>query len=107
MPKINVRQTAEAVTLKLEGVLVGPWVDDLERCFDQAQATRQERALRVDLTGLTHINHDGKELLNSMKREGAVFVSEKSSNDRFLDELKRRSPGRRFVRRDLNKSHPK
>jgi hypothetical protein len=109
MPKINVRPTAEAVTVKLEGVLVGPWVDDLERCFDQAKAMRQARALRVDLTGLTHINHDGKELLNSMQREGAVFVNEQSGKDRFLDELRRRAPVGRAAQQAFNswRSRPK
>jgi hypothetical protein len=103
MPKIKVRATAEAVTMKLEGVLVGPWVDELERCYDQAQATREERALRVDLTGLTHISHDGQQMLDSIKRAGAVFVSEGNSNDRFLDELKRRAPVGRSGQQDLNR----
>jgi hypothetical protein len=104
MPKITVRGTDQTVTLKVAGALIGPWVDELERCLDLAQASRRDRALRVDLTELTNVSPDGRQLLASIERHGAVFISGKGRTDRFVDELARRALPHAAVERDRDRS---
>jgi hypothetical protein len=102
MPKISIRGTAEAVTLKLAGALIGPWVDELERTLDIVQSTRQERALRIDLSELTNVSPDGRRLLAEAQRDGAQLVSGSRQNGRFVDVLTRRALGQHVVERDLD-----
>src|SRR5262245_25810763 len=63
MLRITVLYNRESVTFQLEGKLAGPWVRELERCWQDSQA---RRGLRVDLTSLTFIDAAGKALLAAM-----------------------------------------
>ena len=91
MAKITIHATDETVTLKLAGALIGPWVDELQACLDLLQANRQNRTLRVDVTGLTNISPLGNQLLGSIERDGGVFVSGNRSTDRFVGQRARRA----------------
>jgi len=59
-------------TLALEGRLVGPWIEELERVWKEFKDSTKG-ALVVDLTGVTFIEAEGKVLLGKMWREGAEF----------------------------------
>jgi ABC-type transporter Mla MlaB component len=56
-------------TIKLEGSLHGPWVDELRKVLDSATA-RPDR-VRLDLSALTYLDEDGRELLCEWLRRGA------------------------------------
>ena len=55
--------------------MTGPWVRELEACWQYTLASRREPILRVDLTGTTFIDAAGKACLAAMHRQGAEFVA--------------------------------
>ncbi len=61
--------------LKLEGCLVGAWVDELEVCWVEARPTLKGRRLRVDLRGVCQVDDRGRELMARLYADGARFVS--------------------------------
>ena len=74
MLKITSEQTSDFARLTLEGSLSGPWVTELERVWQQVKQAGTFAPV-VELTGITFIAEDGRALLTSMWREGAVLVA--------------------------------
>jgi anti-anti-sigma regulatory factor len=75
MLRITVHDDPAALTFQLEGRLTGPWVQELEECW-QGTLSRQHRPiLRVDLTGVTFIGAAGLACLAALHRQGAEFVA--------------------------------
>ncbi len=75
MLKITMQIAAGVMTFELEGKLAGPWVKELELCWRSAAGTQQLYPVRVDLSSVTFIDEDGKDLLDRMYREGAKLVA--------------------------------
>jgi anti-anti-sigma regulatory factor len=75
MLRITVHDKPGGVTFQLEGRLAGPWVGELEQCWQGALAGQPTPVLRVDLTGATFIDAAGKACLAAMHRQGAEFVA--------------------------------
>ena len=63
------------MTFELEGRLAGPWVKELELCWRSAVSTQRIYPVRVDLSSVTFIDAEGKDLLGRMYREGAKLVA--------------------------------
>lgn len=66
---------AGVMTFALEGKLAGPWVKEMELCWRSAAGTQQIYPVQVDLSSVTFIDAEGKELLGRMYREGAKLVA--------------------------------
>ena len=66
---------AGLMTFALEGKLAGPWVKELELSWRSAAGTQQIYPVRVDLSAVTFIDAEGKELLGRMYREGAKLLA--------------------------------
>jgi anti-anti-sigma regulatory factor len=75
MLRITVHDKTPVLTFQLEGELVGPWVRELEECWQRTLASQPEPILRVDLTGVTFIEEAGKTCLAALHRQGAEFVA--------------------------------
>jgi anti-anti-sigma regulatory factor len=75
MLRITVHDNPQSLTFRLEGRLAGPWVRELEECWQSALASQPKPTLRVDLTGVTFIGAAGKACLEAMLRQGAKFVA--------------------------------
>ena len=75
MLKITTLIHAESTTFKLEGCLAGPWVQELERCWDSTVATTTDHSLTVDLSAVTYVDSDGKDLLRKIHQQGAKLVA--------------------------------
>jgi anti-anti-sigma regulatory factor len=59
-------------TLKLEGKILGPWVDELSRvCEERCTAPN---GLRLDLAAVTFVDSLGIKLLDDLVRQGATIV---------------------------------
>jgi ABC-type transporter Mla MlaB component len=57
-----------SVTLKLEGRVVGPWVEELRRICEPLLA--ENRILKLDLAEVSYADADGVATLNSFKSRG-------------------------------------
>jgi anti-anti-sigma regulatory factor len=75
MLRITVHDNPQALTFQLEGRLAGPWLRELEECWQRTLARKRKPILRVDLTGVTFIDDAGKTSLASMHRQGAELVA--------------------------------
>ena len=75
MLKITTLIHAESTTLKLEGRLAGPWVQELERCWVSTVGMRKRYPLSVDLSAVTYVDSDGKDLLKKLHQEGVTLVA--------------------------------
>jgi anti-anti-sigma regulatory factor len=62
----------EAVTLRLEGQLRGPWVEELRRSCDQFLATGS--GLILDLTEVSFIDMDGVALCRRLRDRKVAFL---------------------------------
>lgn len=84
MLKITTHDAAGPLRLELEGRLAGAWVCELEHCWHTVQAGQPNRALSVDLTGVTFIDQAGRYLLQLMRRDGvSLMASELTMQDIF------------------------
>jgi len=75
MLRITTHDLAPLTSFVLEGKLVGPWVKELEKCWESASATDPSRAMLVNLVDVTFIDSKGRALLARMRRLGVRLLS--------------------------------
>src|SRR5262245_49762813 len=75
MLRITVRDNPGPLTFRLEGSLAGPWVRELEACWQSTLVSHQQTALRFDLTGVTFVDSEGKAFLAARHAQGAELVA--------------------------------
>lgn len=56
-------------TVKLEGRVAGPWVDELSRVA--ARSLAESTRVVLDLSGVTFVDHEGIELLRALRGQRA------------------------------------
>jgi hypothetical protein len=75
MLRITVHDIPPSLTFQLEGKLAGPWVQELERCWQSTGASWRRPTLRVDLTAVTFIDAAGRACLAAMHGQGAELIA--------------------------------
>ena len=81
------------MTLRLDGRVVGPWVDELDRAWQGVAASLGSRKLRVDLCGVLHMDLAARRMLASIhKTAGAEFVADTPMTKYFAAEAQRQEP---------------
>ena len=82
------------ITLKLEGKLAGPWVEELLKTWRSVAEAAQGEALVADLNDVTFIDRSGERLLARMHAAGTALVAEGTYMSQRLQRItgkKRRS----------------
>jgi anti-anti-sigma regulatory factor len=74
MLRITAHDNPDSVTLQVEGTLAGAFVQELESCWRSTQSASPDRAVEIDLTGVTYVDDSGKDLLAALHAKGATFV---------------------------------
>ena len=75
MLKITTHTNTQSTTLQLEGRLAGPWVGELKQCWLSMVNAKTRSPLSVDLSAVTYVDAEGKELLNKIYQAGAKLVA--------------------------------
>jgi anti-anti-sigma regulatory factor len=75
MLKITTLVKAKSTVLRLEGRLAGPWVQELELCWDSTVGMTTNHPLSVDLSAVTYVDSEGKDLLKKIHKQGATLVA--------------------------------
>jgi hypothetical protein len=75
MLRIYIHDEVPVTSFVAEGKLVGPWVKELERCWEGVVADDPYRSMLVDLTHVTFIDSEGRALLTRMRQKGAKLLS--------------------------------
>ena len=73
MLKISEPSAPGATTLKLEGRLIGPWVEQLRETCETHLA--QERRLQLDFTDVAYADRGGVLLLMKLRARGVELVN--------------------------------
>jgi hypothetical protein len=81
MLRVTPIQTRRVATLKLEGKLAGPWVDELRGCW--ASLARNNVSVRINLRDVSYVDRLGRDLLLRMERQGTPLLE----CSEFLGEL--------------------
>ena len=68
----EIAQNDSGRTFKLEGKLLGPWVDELRNACTQALERLEQVSL--DLAAVTFVNAAGAELLRELMRQGIIIT---------------------------------
>jgi hypothetical protein len=75
MLRVTLIERDGSATLKLEGKLSGPWVDEMEQCWAAFSRQRGRVRLKLNLQDLTYADNRGRDLLLQMEYEGASLMS--------------------------------
>lgn len=86
MLKISTKRWGDDVMLVLEGSFSGAWVVEVENVWHKARFDRPGR-VRVDLSGVTFVSDEGKQLLEEICASGAEIVSSDLLTKTLADEL--------------------
>jgi ABC-type transporter Mla MlaB component len=75
MLRIYIHDEVPVTSFVLEGKLVGPWVEELEKGWESALAAYPSRMMLVDLADVSFIDSKGQALLARMRQKGARLLS--------------------------------
>jgi anti-anti-sigma regulatory factor len=73
MLRITSHENSDAIRVKLEGMLKGAWVPEMEQYWHKV--ARRNKALVVDLTDVQFVDMAGRYLLKYMHAKGASFLA--------------------------------
>jgi hypothetical protein len=90
MLRIYIHDELPVTSFVVEGKLVGPWVKELEKCWESALAADPSRSTLVDLADVTFIDSEGRMLLTRMRRQGARLLSDGVLIDAMVAEIEAR-----------------
>ena len=68
----EVSRSAAAITFKLEGKVLAPWVDELRRLC--TGTPRQSKQIYLDLGAVTFLDESGAELMRELVRQGITIA---------------------------------
>ena len=75
MLRIYIHDQVPVTSFVLEGKLVGPWVQELEKQWELAVAANSSRTMLVDLADVSFIDAGGRALLARMRQKGVRLLS--------------------------------
>jgi ABC-type transporter Mla MlaB component len=75
MLRIYIHDEVPLTSIVLEGKLVGPWVKEVEKCWETIVAAHPCKSMQVDLVHVTFIDSEGRALLTKMRQKGAKLLS--------------------------------
>lgn len=86
MLRVTVEHFDTHVVLKVEGRLKGSWVDELERCWLTVIRTVPNKAVRVELTSVSFVAPEGRELIGKMAAAGVELIASGPMVKAIVDE---------------------
>jgi len=86
MLRITVQEEVGYQTIKLEGKVVGPWVNELRRSWQSLAPSLGTRELLLDLRGVSFVDAEGRKLLRDIyQKNGAHFLADSPLTNYFVD----------------------
>jgi anti-anti-sigma regulatory factor len=89
MLRITIEDNSTTATLKLEGKLSGPWVDELESTWYKVTNARAGDSVLLDLCDVTFIDPEGRKQLAWMYSQGARFKTSGCLGKGIVEEIVR------------------
>jgi anti-anti-sigma regulatory factor len=86
MLRITLDETGDELTIRLEGRIAGPWVQELRRVWAEVAAHTQTRLLSLDLCSVTYADQDGKRALREINSQAGAKLIADTPWTRYLAE---------------------
>jgi len=94
MLRITLDENPEAMILKLEGRLTGPWVAELDHLWEKAATVRANRKILLDLRATTFADADGIRALRSIyEQTRADFLTDTPWTKYLAEEIQSTDKG--------------
>jgi anti-anti-sigma regulatory factor len=91
MLRITIDESPLSVTLRLEGKLIGLWVEEVERCWRKVFVTLGPRTVLVDLSAVNFVDRAGRVLLTRMQSAGFRFEGSGPMSEYLMEQISRDS----------------
>jgi len=88
MLKVTITDTPSEWRITLSGKLIGPWMQELRRVWEQCRAQAPARKIVCDLNYVIQIDDSANPLLIEMMAEGAELLSDGGLNGWLIQALK-------------------
>jgi hypothetical protein len=93
MLRITVEESERAETIKLEGKIVGPWVEELSRVWHSMVPALGRKQFQLDMRNVAFVDGKGRQLLREIYQQSkASFLTDSPLTRYFADEAMRQSP---------------
>jgi hypothetical protein len=89
--RIHIQDCDGATSFMLEGRLVGPWVKELENCWQLALAADPSTSILVNLADVSFVDSEGIDLLTRMCGQGVRLSSTGIMMNAIVQQIERRS----------------
>jgi anti-anti-sigma regulatory factor len=89
MLRITIERNSNTATLKLAGRLVGPWVEELDRTWNEVIVHTLSGSVLLDLSDVTFVAPEGRRQLTSMCEKGARFKTSGCFGKGLIEEIVR------------------
>jgi hypothetical protein len=87
MLRIEIQKESESTNFTVEGKLTGPWVQELEKCWQTATSAETGQSILVNLCAVNFIDFQGRELLTRMRQHGVRLVAGGCLMKAIVDEI--------------------
>jgi anti-anti-sigma regulatory factor len=91
MLRITIQESADGVTLILEGRLTGPWIQEVEHAWSAVAGGGDGRPVVVDLSGVTFVDEEGKQLLRSIFVRGGELRASDVMTRAIVEEVRQQT----------------
>jgi len=93
MLRITVQESEKAQSIKLEGKIVGPWVEELNSTWHSLKRSPGAMEVCLDLRGVSFVDAKGRQLLREIYRKtNARFLADSPLTRYFAEEAMQQSP---------------
>jgi hypothetical protein len=87
--RISVESADSWVAMRLEGKVIGPWVEECHRAWESIRADLGSKQLRVDMRGVTFVNGRGTAMLREIQQaSGAEVLADSPLTKYFAEQIK-------------------
>jgi len=87
MLRITILESADATRMKLEGKLAHAWVGEAQRMWNDVSTTAMKKEVIVDLSGVSFVDDDGRELLTRIYGGGGKLVGSRPMIRALIEEI--------------------
>ncbi len=88
MLKITITDTPTEQRITLSGKLIGTWIQELRKVWEQCRSQAVGRKIIFDLNNVIHIEEGANSLLREMMAEGTELVSDGGLNGWLIEALR-------------------
>lgn len=87
MIRISINRQTAPIIMNVEGMIAGPWADELERCWLREMDGNGVAAVAVNLSSVTFIDDRGREVLKEMINRGVTLKSTGVMTQGVIEEI--------------------